>query len=60
MKIKKKKLLKYIKEWAESSESDAEMHSRKGDYARAYVASVIADFMKNALIGAIDNDFNNE
>ena len=57
MKIKKKKLTKYLKEWAKSSERDAEIYSEDGDYARAYEAIIIADFMKGALIESIDHDF---
>tara|TARA_A200000159_G_scaffold104609_1_gene97314 strand:- start:34 stop:210 length:177 start_codon:yes stop_codon:yes gene_type:complete len=54
MKIKKKKLIKYLKEWAKSSERDAETYSNDGDYARAYEAIIISDFIKGALIESID------
>ena len=57
MKIKKKKLIKYLKGWVKSSERDAEIYSEDGDYARAYEAIIIADFMKGALIESIDHDF---
>lgn len=57
MKIKKKKLIKYLKEWAKSKERDAEVYSEDGDYALAYEAIIIADFMRDALIESIDHDF---
>ena len=60
MKIKKKKLIKYLKEWAKASARDAEVYSEDGDYARAYEAIIIADFIKDGLIKCIDHDFNNE
>tara|TARA_R110002020_G_scaffold7330_9_gene30937 strand:+ start:8094 stop:8270 length:177 start_codon:yes stop_codon:yes gene_type:complete len=57
MKIKKKKLIKYLKEWAKSKERDAEVYSEDGDYALAYEAIIIADFMRDVLIESIDHDF---
>ena len=60
MKIKKKKLIKYLKEWAKSREEDAKVYSEEGDYALAYEAIIIADFLKDDLIDCINHDFNNE
>lgn len=60
MKIKKKKLIKYLKEWAKAKGEDAEQYSEDGDYARAYEAIIIADFIKDDLIDCINHDFNNE
>jgi len=60
MKIKKKKLVKYLKEWAKASEKDAEQYSESGDFSRAYQSIIIADFIKDDLIDGIEHDFNNE
>ena len=60
MKIKKKKLIKYLKEWAKAKGEDAEVYSEDGYYAGAYEAIIIADFIKDDLIKGIDHDFNNE
>ena len=56
MKIKKKKLIKSLKEWAKAKETDAEAYSEDGDYALAYEAIIIADSMRDVLI-EIDHDF---
>jgi hypothetical protein len=60
MKIKKKKLIKYLKEWAKVSEKDAEQYSESGDFSRAYQSIIIADFINDDLIDGIEYDFNNE
>jgi hypothetical protein len=60
MKIKKKKLVKYLKEWAKVSEKDAEQYSESGDFSRAYQSIIIADFINDDLIDGIEYDFNNE
>jgi hypothetical protein len=60
MKIKKKKLIKYLKEWAKAKEEDAEQYSEFGDFADAYQSIMIADFIKDDLIDGINHDFNNE
>jgi|TARA_B100000902_G_scaffold399993_1_gene474357 hypothetical protein len=60
MKIKKKKLVKYLKEWAKASEKDAEQYSESGDFSRAYQSIIISDFIKDDLIDGIEYDFNNE
>ena len=60
MKIKKKKLIKYLKEWAKVSEKDAEQYSESGDFSRAYQSIIIADFIKDDLIDGIEYDYNND
>ena len=60
MKIKKKKLVKYLKEWAKVSEKDAEQYSESGDFSRAYQSIIIADFINDDLIDGIEYDFNND
>jgi len=60
MKIKKKKLIKYLKEWAKVSEEDAEQYSESGDFSRAYQSIIISDFINDDLIDGIEYDFNND
>ena len=60
MKIKKKKLIKYLKEWAKASEKDAEQYSDDGDFSRAYQSIIIADFINDDLIDGIEYDSNND
>ena len=60
MKIKKKKLIKYLKEWAKASKEDAEQWGEVGDFSLAYEAIIIANFINDDLIKGIDHDFNNE
>ena len=60
MKIKKKKLIKYLKEWAKVSEVDAEQYSKDGDFSRAYQSIIISDFINDDLIDGIEYDFNND
>lgn len=60
MKIKKKKLVKYLKEWAKASKEDAEQWSEVGDFSMAYQSIIIADFINDDLIVGVLSDFNNE
>tara|TARA_A200000159_G_scaffold32261_1_gene28890 strand:- start:328 stop:522 length:195 start_codon:yes stop_codon:yes gene_type:complete len=60
MKIKKKKLIKYLKEWAKASEKDAEQYSDDGDFSRAYQSIIIADFINDDLLVGIEYEFNND
>jgi len=57
MKIKKKKLLKYLNEKVALFRKEAEMSANDGDYELAYEQAVISRFLENWLIDSIDVDF---
>lgn len=57
MKIKKKKLLKYLKELSKQYLKEAEVSSRDGDYELAYQESIISHFLEHWLMDSIDVDF---
>lgn len=56
-KIKKKKLIKYIKNWAKQADEDCEYNIESGDYIEAHNCKKIADFLRKDLIIGISEDF---
>ena len=57
MKIKKRKLLKYLKEKVALFKREAEMSANDGDYELAHEQAVISRFLMYYLIDSIDEDF---
>lgn len=56
-KIKKKKLIKYIKDWAKQADKDCEDHTASEDYIEAHNCKLIAEFLREDLITGISEDF---
>lgn len=56
-KIKKKKLIKYIKNFAEQADEDSEYNVEAGDYIEAHNCKKIAEFLREDLIIGISEDF---
>jgi len=57
MKIKKKKLLKYLNEKVALFRKEAETAANDGDYELAHEQAVISRFLMYYLIDSIDVDF---
>jgi len=57
MKIKKKKLLKYLNEKVALFRKDTEIAANDGDYELAHEQAVISRFLTHYLIPSIDVDF---
>ena len=60
MKIKKKELIQYIKDFAEQSEKQAYNWGEDGYFDEAYKCEVIADFLRDDLVNGIKYDFSKE
>lgn len=56
-KIKKKKLIKYIKNLAEQADQDCEDNVASEDYIEAHNCKLIAEFLREDVITGISEDF---